>query len=134
MTHELPEFYEVAVEGHGCFRPVGSWTLADIVEAVDRAILCSRDRGIRCLIADVSAATGFVSPTLSERFHFISKWAATADGTVTLCVVARDEMILEDKFGTVFAANRGLSSNVFSTPDEALRWLTSNCPTSTPIR
>ena len=50
---------------------------------------------------------------------------------VAICLVARPEMVLPDKFGVVIAANRGLKGDVFTDRDKAIEWVKSNVPKTT---
>jgi len=127
MTIQQPEFFRVDDEGHGCFEPVGETTLGATTDAVNNAIKYCREAGIRCLLVNVKEVTGFPSPTIPERFEFISRWAGTSAGKVLISVVARPEMVLKDKFGVLIAANRGMVSDVFSDEDEATKWLKEAC-------
>ena len=127
---EMPQFFELAADGHACFRPVGEWTLGAVTASIDGAIAYCRENGIKCLLVDVTKTTGFGSPTIAERFHFISQWAATSGGKVVVSIVARPEMILKDKFGVLIAANRGMISNVYTDENEAHQWLDTACTRS----
>ena len=118
----MPENFSLE-DGYARFSPAGEFTLESITLAVDKAIAYCRQRAIRGLLVDVREVTGFPSPTVGERFVFISRWAATSEGQVRLSLVARPEMVLEDKFGVMVASNRGMISNVFTDPDEAQQWL-----------
>ena len=69
--------------------------------------------------------TGFDPPSVVQRFHFISRWAEFAGPSVVVAVCALPEMVLEDKFGVLVAANRGMVSDVFTDISEAEKWLTS---------
>ncbi len=120
-----PENFSVE-DGYVCFRPVGEFTLEAITRSIDEAIAHCGSNGMRDLLVDVREVTGFSPPTIAERFNFISQWAATSGGRVRLVVVARPEMVLEDKFGVTIASNRGMISNVFTEYDEAVEWLTNN--------
>lgn len=123
MTKAKPDFFDVTAGGHGCFRPVGEWTLDAVTSAISDIIAYCRENEIRTLLVDVSVTSGFNSPTIAERFSFITKWAESSAGQVTISMVARPEMILEDKFGVLIAANRGLVSDAFTNFDEAIGWL-----------
>jgi len=118
-------------DGYACFLPAGEFALHEITRRIDEAIAYCRDNKIRALVIDITRATGFPPPTLTERFHFISHWAFTSAGMVAICLVARPEMVLPDKFGVVIAANRGLKGDVFTDRDKAIEWVKSNVPKTT---
>jgi hypothetical protein len=124
---EMPEDFSLE-EGYGCFQPAGDFTLKEITNRIDRAIAYCRENKIRALIANITRVTGFAPPTLTERFHFISHWAFTSSGTVTVCLIARPEMVLADKFGVVIAGNRGMKGDIFTDHDEAVRWIKTHLP------
>ncbi len=97
--------------------------MGEMAEMVAAAIECAREEGVPELVANVSGLTGFPSPSLSERFHLVTKWAAAAAGSVRLAVVARAEMVDPHKFGVTVAANRHLTAEIFATESEAEGWL-----------
>jgi hypothetical protein len=78
------------------------------------------------LLANVTGAVGFPSPSLTDRFWLITKWAESARGFVTLSLVVPADMIMPDKIGITFANNRGMNGNVFSNENDAIQWLCSN--------
>ena len=47
---------------------------------------------------------------------------------VVICLVARPEMVLPDKFGVVIAANRGLRGDIFTDLNKAIEWVKANVP------
>jgi len=123
---QVPEFFSLQ-DKYGVCRPVGEMTLDRAVAAVDDALhYCSKNK-IRGLLVNVSGTSGFPSPSLTDRFWYVTKWAETARGRVVLSMVAPPFMILPDKMGVTFAANRGLQSEVFLDEDEAAQWLCSVC-------
>ncbi|HEY2847140.1 MAG TPA: hypothetical protein VGI80_04930 [Pyrinomonadaceae bacterium] len=121
-----PEFFRIDDGGHGCLELGGEETLEATVNTIDAILFC-RETGVRCLLVDIKEVTGFPSPTIAARFEFISRWAATSEGKVLISIVARPEMILDDKFGVLIAANRGMVSDVFPDAREATQWLKDAC-------
>jgi len=111
------------VGGHAEYRPTAQVSLDEAIQAVTSAITLARERHVRNLLVDVSRLTGFNSPSLIERYHFVHEWARAAGGAVRISMVARPEMIDPHKFGVTVAANAGLTGNVFASEGEALRWL-----------
>lgn len=119
---DTPDYFE-SVGNRGFFRPIGNLSLEETVEGVASAIQFAREQGIQELLVNVSALTGFDSPSIFERYQFVEKWASVARGKVRIAMVARAEMIDSQKFGVTVAANRGLVGDVFTTEAEAVAWL-----------
>jgi hypothetical protein len=107
------------------FRPAGEADLDEAIEMVTAALHHCREIGCRRLLADISGLSGFKRPSTAERFFLVEKWAAAAAGKVTLSLVLAPEIIDPQKIGVTMALNRGLISEVFTNPDEALAWLSS---------
>ena len=111
--------------GRALFRPVGRVTLAEAVSLVDGAIAHVRTLGITRLMVNGVQLTGFPSPSLTERYFLVEKWARTADGAVRLSIVIRPEMLDPQKFGMTVAVNRRLVADVFVSEASAIAWLDS---------
>jgi hypothetical protein len=90
---------------------------------VAAAVALARERHVRSLLVNVSRLTGFKPPSLIDRYHFMHEWARAAGGSVRIAMVARPELIDPQKFGVTVGANIGLTSDVFTSEEEALRWL-----------
>jgi hypothetical protein len=113
----------VLEHGRGVYRPSGSVSFDEAVALVRAAIAAARRHNLRSLVVDTTAFTGFPSPNTFERFLAAVEWAAEADASVYLAMVARAEMIHPEKFGVTVAANRGLVCNIFDNEPDALAWL-----------
>src|SRR5215204_607979 len=124
MTKPLhpPQFFSVE-DDYAFLRLVAELTLEETVELIDEAVRYCRDNEIPGLLVDITDVTGFPSPSTSDRFSFITKWADTADGSVALSMAVVDEMIDPDKVGVTIGANRGLRCDVFTSKTDARRWL-----------
>jgi hypothetical protein len=122
------------VGDHAEYRPSGQVSLDQAIQAVASAITLARERHVRNLLVDTSRLTGFKSPSLIERYHFVHDWARAAGGAVRLAMVARPEMIDPQKFGVTVAANAGLIGDVFASEEEALRWLSELSETGSKTR
>ena len=122
---EFPEFFSLQDNFAVC-RPVGELSLEEAVRLIDDSLRYCKENGIARLLANVTKVTGFPSPSLTDRFWLITKWADSARGHVLLSMVAPADMILPDKMGVSFAANRGLESDVFADESEAIEWLRSS--------
>src|SRR5262245_36666302 len=78
---ELTDFK--IVERRGYLRPRSFLSIDDAADLVDAALAFARARGLREVVADVTALAGFASPTVIERFWIVSRWARTARGCVS---------------------------------------------------
>jgi hypothetical protein len=117
-----PENFQVQA-GIAVFRPSGETTLGQGIEMVTGAINEARQLGIRKLLVVTTGLTGFASPSLGTRYFFIHEWAKTAQGRVSVALVARAEMIDPQKFGVAVANSAGLTTDVFTSEADALAWL-----------
>jgi hypothetical protein len=109
--------------GLAVFRPSGEVTLGQGIELVTSAINEARQLGIRKMLIVTNGLTGFPSPSLGTRYFFVHEWAKAAQGKVSIALVARPEMIDPQKFGVTVANSAGLTTDVFTTEDEAKAWL-----------
>ena len=117
-----PEHFEI--EGDlAVLRPIGSFSLPEVVRLVTLAITSAHEQGIGGLLVVLLETTGFESPSLASRYFFSQEWARAARGSVRLAMVLRREMIDPQKFGVTAAANAGLVTDVFETEAEARVWL-----------
>jgi hypothetical protein len=128
MELSLDHFEVVA--GRGFFRPVGHVSLDEAIEMVDRAIAHARASGITRLLVSGLRLTGVKSPSLSERYFLVEKWARTANGAVRIGMAIRPHLIDPQKFGVTVAVNRRLIADVFVTEASAMAWLDSDDPPS----
>ena len=122
MYPQLPENLEFD-EHYACFRPVGEVSLQYTVEKIDEVLSICIDRQVEALMVNITALDGFSSPSLTDRFTFISKWSATNKGRVIFAMVAPAEMIDREKIGVTMARNRGMRSDVFAAETEAIAWI-----------
>jgi hypothetical protein len=121
---EHPEFFSLQDQFAIC-RPVGTFSLDEAVRLIDDSLYYCKEHGIERLLANITGSLGFPSPSLTDRFWFISKWAESARGLVRLSLVVPADMILPDKIGKTFASNRGLHADAFPQENEAIEWLCS---------
>ena len=70
-------------------RPATASRLDEAVELVDRALAYARASGITRLMVSGLNLTGVESPSLSERYLLIEKWARTANGSVRVAMAIR---------------------------------------------
>src|SRR6478672_4439056 len=77
----------------GLYHPVGSVSLDEAVAGVRAAIAVARSNQARDLLVDITALTGFSSPSTFQRFLAIVEWAEEAQGRLRLAMVAREEVI-----------------------------------------
>jgi hypothetical protein len=110
-------------DGFAIFRPVGRVSVGEAIERVTAALNSARQQGIQKIIVVTSGLTGFPSPSLGTRYFFVHEWARAAQGRVIVAIVARPEMIDPKKFGVAVANSAGMTTDVFTTEDEAVAWL-----------
>jgi hypothetical protein len=104
------------------FRPSGKVTLERAVEMVTDAIVFAREHCIRKLLVNTSNLTGFEPPSLTARYFFVHDWARAARD-VRVAFVTRPERIDPQKFGITVAVNLGSIAEVFTSEEDALKWL-----------
>ncbi|HEV8592589.1 MAG TPA: hypothetical protein VGQ55_10835 [Pyrinomonadaceae bacterium] len=126
LQPQLPEHLSLETS-YAVYRPTAEVTLAEAVEMIDRAISYCRDNEIAGLLLDITALSGFGSPSVFDRFSFVRQWAETGAGHVAVSMVAPAAMIDSDKIGITIAMNRGLESDVFTSESEAIEWLRERC-------
>lgn len=117
-----PDDFEI-VGKRGFFRPLGCVPLEAAVQLIVAAISYAREQGLNELMVNAALLTGFPSPTLSERYDFVEKWARAAGGALRISMVVHEEMIDLEKFGITVALNRGLVADVFASESAAIAWL-----------
>lgn len=118
----LPEFLTIE-DGIACYRPVGDYSLDAAATLINDALAYCRENEIRRLFVDTHSMRGFSNPSTVDRYMFIEKWAATAAGRVILSMASPADRVDPDKIGVTMARNRGLQSNSFVDPKEAIAWL-----------
>ena len=116
------EHFEILKE-RAVFRPTGQVSIGQAAELVATAIGFARSINIRRLLVDITNLTGFDPPDLALRYFIIHEWARAAERSVRVALVARLEMIDQQKFGSIVAANIGFVADAFTTEEEALTWL-----------
>ena len=104
-------------------RPEGQCSLVEAVELVKSAIAHCRDRNVSKLLFNGTGLEGIAMPNLVDRFLMVEEWASAADGMVVVALVVQPEYIHPEKFGVVVAADLGLTCDVYSSEENALRWL-----------
>ena len=120
----MPEFDPLEVRHGLCtYRPRGEFSLVEVMDLVSRAIAYCRDRHVNMLLIDVTGLAGVPIPTLVDRFLMIEDWAEKAKGTVVVAMVAPSDYIHPRKFGVTAGAHFGLSCDIYSSEDDALKWL-----------
>ena len=128
----LIEHFEVR-ESHAFSELVGCVSLEQAADAVTRALVAARDRGIKRLLVDASQFTGFPSPSLADRYFIVQRWAAEARKRVELSIVLPQPILDPDRFGILVATNLGMRADAFSSKSEALTWLLSGWPADVTI-
>jgi hypothetical protein len=110
-------------DGLCIYRPRGKYSLVDAVDLVSGAIAYCRAHGAECLLVDVTGFQELPIPTLVDRFLMVEDWAQRAEGTVIVAMVAGREYIHPHKFGIKVALHFGLICDVYTSEEEASRWL-----------
>jgi len=86
------------------------------------ALVFAREHRIRKLLVNTSNLTGYQPPSLTARYFFVHSWARAARD-VRIAFVTRPERIDPRKFGITVAANLGCIAEVFTSEEDALKWL-----------
>jgi hypothetical protein len=105
------------------FRPRGKHSLVEAVDRISRAIAYGRDHDVKTLLVDTTGLTDVPIPTLVDRFLMVEDWAQEAKGTVVVALVALPEYIHPRKFGVKVALHFGLICDVYTSEEEASKWL-----------
>jgi len=113
------------VDGICRVRPVGESTLVEIVDLISRAISYCRERRIAKLMVNWTGLVGIPIPNLVDRFLMAEEAAQKAQSTVIVALVLHAEYIHPEKFGVKVARDLGLMLDVYTSEDEALKWLAS---------
>jgi hypothetical protein len=100
----------------------------EAVALITEAIACCRDQRIDKLLIVTTGLVGMSIPTLVDRFLMVEEWARQANGTVAAAMVASPEYIHPQKFGVRVAADFGLVADVFTSEQDALKWLSNYDP------
>jgi ribosomal-protein-alanine N-acetyltransferase len=108
--------------GYVAYRPRGPRTLAEAFDGYFSILAWCRDHGHQRLLADSRRIT---IPELSavDRLELGSGAAAIAAGSVTVAMIATDQMLHPERFAAVVANNRGLKVGTFTEEVSALEWL-----------
>ena len=118
---ELQDFEIVG--DHAEYRPMGELALNQATLLIASEIAFARERQVKKLMVVTLGLTGFQSPSVFQRYHFIHEWAKASGGSVRVAIVARPEMIDHEKIGLMIASNIGFDCNVFTSEAQALAWL-----------
>jgi hypothetical protein len=119
-----PDHFE-HLGSRGFYRPLGVVTFEQAVETVAVGIEHAQKLGLKDLLVNTQALTGFAVPTTFGRYAFAVRWAQAGGGVLRLGVVARRELIDHEKIGMIMAHNRGLDVDVFTNEADAIGWLDS---------
>ncbi len=95
--------------------------MALVEQAIDR----TRAAGLTELLIDLTGLSGFLTPSLSERFASAERWAQASAMSVRLALVAPATWLDPERFGVVVLANRGVTATAVETEAEALAWFDS---------
>ncbi|MGA2446770.1 MAG: hypothetical protein ABSG50_15250 [Opitutaceae bacterium] len=119
-----PEHFEI-LENHAVFRPTGEVSLEQVVQLAKAAVVFAREQHVRKLLVDMTGATGYASPSVTERYYIGKEWARAAESSIRVACVARPNVIDPQKFEVLVAKNVGAVGDIFESEEEALAWLLS---------
>jgi len=105
------------------YRPCGKHSLVEAVDLVSSAISYCRERGVTKLLIDVTGLTDLPIPTLVDRFLMVEEWAELANGTLVVAMVAPATHLHPHKFGVKVALHFGLIFDVYTSAEDASKWL-----------
>jgi hypothetical protein len=126
VQRQEPALEPLEVVGGICrVHPHGQCGLVQAVDLVKSAIAHCRSRRIRKLLFNGTGLVGVPIPSLVDRFLMVEEWAHTAKSMVAVALVVPAEYIHPEKFGMVVAKDLGLTCDVYTSDDAALRWLAS---------
>jgi hypothetical protein len=117
----LEGFEEVGTRGF--YRPSGRMSVDLVADLMTAAIRFARARDLRDVVINITATSGFESPSADFRRRLVKRWAATAAGLMRVVVVGRREHIHPHKIGLIVAAEEGLHAHICEDEAEAIAWL-----------
>lgn len=124
-TSELPEY--LSIDGEiARYAPTTEVPLDSAVAMISGAIEYCREHEIGGLLVDARELYGFPHPSVVDRYWFVRKWAADADGNVVVSFIQRPEMIDKDQIGITMASNAGMIVNISDNDADARSWLLAN--------
>ena len=107
----------------GFYRPRGRVSADLLADMMTAAIRFARAHGLRDVVVNITAATGFESPGPDYRRRVVKRWAATAAGILRVVVVAQRKHISPERIGLLVAAEEGLKAHICEDETEAIAWL-----------
>ena len=115
-------------QGYAVFRPTGHVSIGRAVEMVTEGIAFARSLDVRKLLVDITNLAGFEPPGVVLRYFLIHEWARAARGFVRVALVTRPEIVDSEradsrKIGTIMATEIKFTADIFTTEEDALRWL-----------
>jgi hypothetical protein len=125
QTRQPPENFELYPD-HASYTPIGVVSLAEALTLLTKAIIYSREEGIKRLLVDARKLTGFQSPSLPQRYWIGRRFAANASDAVAVALVLEPHLIDPGRFGVIVAWNLGMRVDVFTEITEARTWLLSD--------
>lgn len=105
------------------FRASGEQDFVHGVDLVRAAIEQTKTLGLGKLVVDILHITGIAPPSVEMRLWMMGEWAKAGRAAVRVAVVTRPEFMSVDRFGIAFGMNKGFTSNLFETAEQAVAWL-----------
>jgi hypothetical protein len=119
---KTPENFHLT-EDYACYRPLGQFSVQEIVSLVAAVIAYACDQKIQKLLVDTTQTTGVDSLSVIERYNLSEEFARNASAYIKVVLVAKPQLLHPRRFGVTVAKNRGLNLNVATSESEALAWL-----------
>ena len=107
----------------GFYRPVAQVSFETAVDMSAEALRAARSLHLFDFVLNTTGLTGFASPDVFARYLMATKVVESAGISLRVAFVARPELIDPQRIGILMLQNRGMSSEVFTSEPDALRWL-----------
>jgi hypothetical protein len=116
------EYFEVKSDC-AYFRPVGKFSLNEMIDLISQAITLSCDQSATRLLIDGTRATGYEMPNLLGQYSIIERLVGDLKKPIKIAVVDRQERVAPERFIAGIGRDRGIWCNLFSSIPEAILWL-----------
>jgi hypothetical protein len=105
------------------YRLRGRHSLVEAVDLISRAIAECRQSGVTRLLVDATGVEDVPVPSLVDRFLMVEDWAQASQSSVVVALVTHPRYIHPRKFGVTVAAHLGLTCDVCTSEEAAMKWL-----------
>ena len=107
----------------GFYRPSGCVSAGQLADLVTAALKLARATGLRDLLVNLDAMTGFEASRPAYCRWVARRWAETAGEVLRVAVVAGWEQVCPERIGPLVAAEEGLQAFICEREAEAIAWL-----------